>query len=93
MDIQTNRRISAAFAAVFALLGLYRLYSFTQTDMLADILSGVGLLALSVGYFVTGSLIVSARGERLTGKAAAGRYLTVAGITMVVIAVVLRLMG
>jgi hypothetical protein len=64
MDKQPNRGLGTVFASVFALLGLFRLYSFAQTGLPADALSGIGLLALAAGYFMGGTLAGTARGER-----------------------------
>lgn len=68
MNEQPNRSISAVFAVVFALLGVMRLYSFAQTGLVADVLSGAGLLALAAGYFMAGSRAISARGGRAPAR-------------------------
>lgn len=84
MKTQPNHGLRIVLAIVFAGLGLMRLYSFAQTSLPADGLSGLGLLALAAGYFMSGPS---------RGSSAAARYLTIAGVALVLVAIVLRLTG
>lgn len=90
-DSRPNRGIRIAFSIAFLVLAGLRLYEFTRTGQAADALSGLGFLALAAGYAMTGTLVGSIAGSRAKSLPAAGRYLTIAGLVLIVSAIVMRL--
>lgn len=90
MKSRSLRALQAVLAALFTGLGILRMHGFSRTALAADALAGLGFLALAASCVIAASASVP-RGVRLSESSPIGRYLSIASVTLLAMAIVLRL--